>query len=157
MKDAGDEDGEGVSVEEYARVAASTQTGLDPGRLGWSCVASALNTAVSPEGRGESVWVSEIIIVELSSLTFCESLGLLVALDDLADDGDFKLRTSLLWTVEEAHELRPDNYVCEEAFWASEEELLKIPKEDIIWGVRDDILTVFDLQRNMKVVDAARS
>lgn len=49
---------EDIPVEEYARVATRTQIGLDPGRLEHSRVASALHTAVSPEGIEESVWVS---------------------------------------------------------------------------------------------------
>jgi hypothetical protein len=51
---------EEVSVEEYARVATRTQIGLDPSRLEHSQLASALHTAVSPEGLEESVWVSSM-------------------------------------------------------------------------------------------------
>lgn len=47
-----------IPVEEYARVATRTQIGLDPSRLEYSRVASALHTAVSPEGIEESIWVS---------------------------------------------------------------------------------------------------
>lgn len=49
---------EDISLEEYTRVAMRTQIGLDPSRLEHSRVASALHTAVSPEGIEESVWVS---------------------------------------------------------------------------------------------------
>lgn len=47
--------------------------------------------------------------------------------------------------MDESPFLKADGYVCEEVFWAGQDEFKKIAAEDLIWGIRDDILTVFEL------------
>jgi hypothetical protein len=55
--------------------------------------------------------------------------------------------------VEEAPPLKADGYVCNEAFWAGEEEFKKMPGDKLAWGIRNDILTVFDLVRKRQEVE----
>ncbi|KAF7191944.1 hypothetical protein HII31_06754 [Pseudocercospora fuligena] len=46
-----------ISVDEYVRVAARTQVGVDPSRLRASKSATALLTAVQPKDLSDSVWL----------------------------------------------------------------------------------------------------
>lgn len=46
-----------ISVDEYVRVAARTQVGVDPSRLRSSKSATALLTAVQPKDLNDSVWL----------------------------------------------------------------------------------------------------
>lgn len=59
---------------------------------------------------------------------------------------------SVLWVVDELPSLKADGHICNEAFWIGEEDFKKLPKEELIWGIRDDILTVFDLFKREQAV-----
>lgn len=54
--------------------------------------------------------------------------------------------------VDEIPAMKADGHVCNEAFWIEEEEFRKLPRENLIWGIRDDIITVFQLMKNEKAV-----
>lgn len=55
------------------------------------------------------------------------------------------LRASLLWAVNNVPDVKPDNYVCGEVFWASSAEVEKMPSEDFLMSVKEDIQTAFEL------------
>lgn len=55
------------------------------------------------------------------------------------------LRASLLWVVKEVPDLKPDNYVCEDVFWATQAEVEQIPSEQFLMSVKEDVQTAFDL------------
>jgi hypothetical protein len=71
--------------------------------------------------------------------------ALLTAVSPGGLDDTIWLRASLLWRVGEERAPQVDGHVCEESWWASEEEVEHRADDDFYFGLKDDILKAFSL------------
>lgn len=78
-----------------------------------------------------------------------EATALHTAVSPAAISESLWLRASLLWMVEDELELKPDNFVSQEVFWASEAETAQMASEDFFMGVKEDIEMAFSLRRRL--------
>lgn len=57
------------------------------------------------------------------------------------------LRASLLWKVDDMVELKPDQYVCKDTVWMTEQEVQEADSEMFFMGLKEDIVTSFNMRR----------